>query len=731
MGEPPRSCGRPGCRGSVRDGFCDECGMAPVSGHAPTTTPATTPIATPTPATGGSSRSARTRRGRLAAGLVVVPPVPYRDPLTAIMVDPEVAEHKRFCGTCDVPVGRGHDGRPGRTDGFCPRCGTGFSFTPKLSAGDLVAGQYEVLGCLAHGGVGWAYLARDRNVNDRWVVLKGLLDTGDPDAMAAAVAERRFLATVEHPNIVRILNFVEHPNPRTGELVGYIVMEYVGGRSLKQLRAERNRDGRPRPLPLPQALAYVLEILPALGHLHGLDLLYCDFKPDNVIQTEEQLKLIDLGAVRRMDDLDGVTYKTDGYCPRELETKGPSVAADLYGVGRALAVLTFDFDFKGDYRYQLPSAAEVPLFAEHESFHRLLRRATDEDPGLRFASASEMAEQATGVLREVLAADDGRQRPALSTVFSAERDVFGADADRWPVPLRPAVVARALPVPLVDPTDRAAQFLATTSVSEPERLWSALSAAGLSTVETTLSLVRAKIEAGQAGSALADLDALTKTGNADWRITWYRGLAALSYTDYRTAWSLFDRTYDLFPGEAAPKLALAACEEFLDKPAVAARRYEVVWRTDHTYVSAAFGLARTRLLAGDRDGAVAAAESVPRSSSHHTTARLAAIRARVFGDKVTEHDLVAAGEALPALDLDAVRQACLAIEVLGAAHAWLNRNTYRAGSGGTVLGHRLRFRDLRRGLERQYRTLARHAQSKEDRVLLIERANAVRPVTWM
>ena len=79
---------------------------------------------------------------------------------------------------------------------------------PKLAPGELVAGQYEVLGCLAHGGLGWIYLAQDRNVSDRWVVLKGLLNTGDADAMAAAVAERQFLAQVEHPNIVRIYNFV-------------------------------------------------------------------------------------------------------------------------------------------------------------------------------------------------------------------------------------------------------------------------------------------------------------------------------------------------------------------------------------------------------------------------------------------------------------------------------------------------------------------------------------------
>src|SRR5262249_49222065 len=147
--------------------------------------------------------------------------------------------------------GRTRGDRPGRAEGFCPACGAGFSFTPKLHSGDLVGGQYEVLGCLAHGGLGWIYLARDRNVSDRWVVLKGLLDSADPDAMAAAMAERQFLATVEHPNIVKIYNFVQHGD------AGYIVMEYVGGRSLKEIAVTGRREHGG--LPLPQVLAYGLE----------------------------------------------------------------------------------------------------------------------------------------------------------------------------------------------------------------------------------------------------------------------------------------------------------------------------------------------------------------------------------------------------------------------------------------------------------------------------------------
>jgi serine/threonine-protein kinase PknG len=710
--------------------------MAP--GGTPAVTPGllapagpTTPIWTGSSSTRSSAAgSARAHRGRLGAGLVDVPPVPYRDPLGAIMIDPEVAEHRRFCGTCGELVGQSAGGRPGRTEGFCGKCGAEYSFTPKLVKGDLVAGQYEVLGCLAHGGLGWVYLARDRNVSDRWVVLKGLLDTSDSDALAAAGSERRFLAQVEHPAIVKIHNFVEHPNPRTGELAGYIVMEYVGGVALNHLRAEPGADGKPKPMPLARALAYILEILPALGYLHGIGLLYCDFKPDNVFQIEEHLKLIDLGAVRRGDDPDSASYKTDGYCAPELESEGPTVASDMFTVGRALAVLTFNFDFTSTYRYDLPDA--VPVLEANESFHRLLLRATAEEPAERFTSAAEMAEQITGVLREVLAAEDNRPRPAQSTVFSAEREVFGCETRTWPAPLDPAVVAAALPVPVVVPTDPAAGFLATNSITDPWRLADALRNAGLSTVETAFALVRAKIDVRDVTGALDDVTALAWTAVDPWRITWYQGLAALTGRDFTHARTCFEEIYRRFPGEAAPKLALAAVAECLGDYPAARRYYEPVWRTDHTYVSAAFGLARARLAQGDRAGAVTVVESVPTTSSHHTAARLAAVRARVFelaNAPVTEQDLVAAGAALATIDLDSERQTHLSIEVLGAALAFARHN-YRPTSG-TVLGHQLRERDLRRGLERHYRTLARLARTKDDRAWFVECANEVRPVTWM
>ncbi|MEU9441481.1 tetratricopeptide repeat protein [Streptomyces sp. NPDC048304] len=816
MSRPGQSCQRPGCEGSYEDVgggelYCDTCGLAPVVSARGMVGSAPTGVAKGAVDSGGSrssSQSSKSRRsvsgrlsrslsgrssgrsvsvrssgsssgtptrGRLGAGLVHVPQVPRPDPRSMVLDNPEVPERKRFCSRsdCGAPVGRARGDRPGRTEGFCTKCGHPYSFVPKLKAGDVVHGQYEVVGCLAHGGLGWIYLAVDRAVSDRWVVLKGLLDTGDQDAMAAAISERRFLAEIEHANIVRIYNFVEHLDQRTGSLDGYIVMEYVGGKSLKEIaNARRTPDGRRDPLPVEQACAYGIEALEALGHLHSRNLLYCDFKVDNAIQTEDQLKLIDMGAVRRMDDDESAIYGTVGYQAPEVAEVGPSVASDLYTVARTLAVLTFDFQgYTNVYADSLPDPETIDVFRRYESFYRLLVRATDPDPARRFASAQEMAEQLTGVLREVVALQTGQPRPALSTLFGPEvkvtdRELFprldgdvsrlGARPARRSAPAAPALpppalvrpvdtpaTALALPVPLVDPNDPNAGFLAGLMASAPGELISALDAAPTRTVETRLRQVRARLESGDHQAALMSLARLEEERPDDWRVVWYRGVAALVTGDFEGAALAFDAVYDAFPGEAAPKLALGLCAEVLGQLDNAAEYYHLVWATDPSFVSAAFGLARVQLAAGNRHGAVRTLESVPESSIHYTAARVAAVRARLrqrtatAGDVPFLDDLTAAArqvEALDAYGLDPARREQLSAEVLGSALDWIlsgGRGTLPATGGRVLLGSGLDERGLRFGLERAYRTLARLAPGGEERIELVERANRYRPRTWV
>ncbi|RSM75306.1 serine/threonine protein kinase [Amycolatopsis sp. WAC 01375] len=699
------------------------------------------------PGTARRTSSRTSRRGRLGAGLVDVPQVPYRDPASAVLENPMVSEEKRFCGNCSAKVGRGKDGEPGSPEGNCEKCGNPFSFVPKLRPNEIVGGQYEVLGALAYGGLGWIYLAQDHNVSDRWVVLKGLIDTGDATAMAAAANEQRFLAEVEHPNIVKIHNFVQHPDGDTGNSVGYIVMEYVGGQSLRQLALAHHRETkRPEPLPIGQVIAYGLEILPAMGYLHSQNLLYCDLKPDNVIQTHEQLKLIDLGAVRRVDDYESPLFFTTGYSAPELATHGASVASDLYTVGRTLAVLSFEFSgYTSKYKTTLPGPDVVPLFALFGSYYRFLKRATHSDPDRRFIAAEEMADQLTGVLREIMALGTGKPRPGASTVFGPETRTFGVDMvvpeHGGSVPLPdPGEVVSGLPIPQVDTDDPAAGVLASTVALDPKGAIESLAGAPRESIEVRLRIVRARIELGELVEAQRQLQAAQylaiKAGFPhDWRIDWYRGLIELAGGRSRVAHVAFEAVYDDLPGEIAPKLALAVSAEGVGDYFGAARYYELVWRTDRSYVSAAFGLARVYLAQGARASAIEVLEAVPASSSHYVAAQVAAIKikTRINGGgkdpvMVSERDLVDASTRLERLQLDAERRTRLSAEVLEAAHGWLNSQN-QPTPGAKVLGCALDERDLRFGLERCYRTLARLAGTVDQRVELVDKANAIRPRT--
>lgn len=795
-------CPRPGCDGAIDDGYCDVCGHpaapppeVPPAAAAPSGTARPTPTSPPalsgppperspaeraelwrhgtqhTPGAGrDSGRSGRgsgrttgsgSARGRLGAGLVDVPPVPRVDPLTALLTDPQVPENRRFCGHCGRKVGRGRGDQPGRTEGFCPDDKTRFSFTPKLAAGDLVGGQYDVRGCLAHGGLGWIYLATDRNVHDRWVVLKGLLNSGDDDAIRSALAERRFLAEVDHPGIVKIYNFVQHRD-RAGEVTGYIVMEYVGGSSVKQIMEQRRRpDGGLEPMPVSQAIAYALEVLSALGYLHGQGLAYCDFKPDNVIQYDRQLKLIDLGAVIRFDDAESAIYGTVGYQAPEIAALGPSPASDIHTVGRTLAVLALGVPpAQGGTPTPLPR--EHPVLARHESFHRLLLRATDPDPYARFGAADEFADQLAGVLREVLSIEDGQQRPAVSTVFSLPHGTFAADLLRPPeTPGRaaaggpngrtvaaalagpsgrpdPRQVAGTLPTPLADPTDPAAAQLSTAGRAEVERLAEAVARPG---VELRLALARVALGAGEHAAAIGHLDELSAEDPDDWRIDWYRGVAAL-FTAPHDAMTAFDRAYTTFPGETAPKLALAAAAECAGDDRRARHYYRMVTQIEPSLADAAFGLARAALRAADRPIAISALDTVPRTSSEHVAAQLAAIDATLAGRTGTEVGPVAlraAADRLTALRLDREPAARFRAKLLTAAVDLVEPGHDPGGTangavagedGARLLGSPWRERDLRLALEDALRTLARLVSDDRQRVELVDRANAARPRTW-
>ncbi|QZT60603.1 serine/threonine-protein kinase PknG [Mycolicibacterium austroafricanum] len=679
---------------------------------------------------------------RLGGGLVEIPRVPARDPLAALMTDPVVAESKRFCWNCGRPVGRStKDGRA-LSEGWCPHCGSAYSFLPQLNVGDIVADQYEIKGCIAHGGLGWVYLAFDKNVNDRPVVLKGLVHSGDAEAQAIAMAERQFLAQVTHPGIVKIYNFVEHED-KHGNPVGYIVMEYVGGTSLKQATAQKGAR-----LPVAEAIGFMLEILPALGHLHSIGLVYNDLKPENVMVTEDQLKLIDLGAVSRINSF-GYLYGTPGYQAPEIVRTGPTVATDMYTVGRTLAALTLKLRTrKGRYVDGLPE--DDPVLATYDSFGRLLRRAIDPDPRRRFQSAEEMSSQLMGVLREVVAKDTGVPRPGLSTVFSRSRSTFGVDllvahtdvyldGQVHSEKLTAQEIVRALQVPLVDPTDVGATILSAIVLSQPVQTLDSLRAARHGTldsegidlsesVELPLMEVRALLDLGDVAKATRKLDDLADRVGWRWRLVWFRAVSELLTADYDSATKHFNEVLDTLPGELAPKLALAATAE-LAGSADERSFYNTVWCTDNGVISAGFGLARAQSAAGDRDAAVRTLDEVPATSRHFTTARLTSAVTLLSGrstSEITEQHIRDAARRVEALPDSEPRVLQIRALVLGTAMDWLADNT---ASTNHILGFPFTEHGLALGVEASLRSLARVAPTQAHRYALVDLANSVRPMS--
>lgn len=587
-------------------------------------------------------------------GLVPLPDVPA-PPLASIARVPSPPPvGGRPCGIPECPgvIGVSYDGGPPPDHGFCPECGTPYSFRPQLRVGDEIgeasSQTYRVLGYLSPGGTSWVYLAEDTELKDLRVVLKAQINNSDAIARLRAVEEMRSLASLHHRDVVGVISSRKHLAPGEAEPTHYIVMEYVAGRPLNLLlksSPDELAELFGEPFALDHVVTYGCKILGALEYLHDQGLLYCDMKPANVIHYGRQVKLIDLGAVRRKDDRVTRLSYTRNYAPpyRELSQRGFHVDSDLFTVGRTLNEL---------YDKAVPAAG----LAER-SFDRLIARATHDDPAARFTSAAQMSRQLWEVLREHRALSRHERHPERSTRFEptavlfgavlgeapgtghwtgrAEQDVGAAPELEFGAP-GPKEVARALPVPIPDPDDGAVVFLGRLGAAVPERVAErVLHDPPLRTVEVALWLCRGYLwrggeeAAGQAAAWLAEAERLMgpDTAGYDWRLAWHRGLRELMADHVRFAQGYFEAVYDIVPGEWAPKLALGYCAERLGDPEEdVSRYYEAVWERDRAQGSAAFGLARGHLRAGRRTAAVRVLGEVPSTSRHYDTARIAMIR---------------------------------------------------------------------------------------------------------
>jgi eukaryotic-like serine/threonine-protein kinase len=274
-----------------------------------------------------------------------------------------------------------------------------------MSAGDLIAGRYELLELIGRGGMSSVWKAHDRLL-DRIVAIKVLHEqfTQDEEYVERFRREARSVAQLSHPNIVTVIDRGEEGGRQ------YIVFECVEGENLKQLI---HRTG---PLPIRDALLLALQMARALGFAHDRGLIHRDVKPQNVLLNEDgQAKMTDFGIARSVD-VEGVTITgtvlgTSEYiAPEQARGQRVDALTDVYSLGVVLyELLTGSVPFDGEnfvaiaLRHVNEPAPSV-LERRPDCPPRLglaVERAMSKRPEARFGSMDELVAELEACLAEL------------------------------------------------------------------------------------------------------------------------------------------------------------------------------------------------------------------------------------------------------------------------------------------------------------------------------------------
>ena len=226
------------------------------------------------------------------------------------------------------------------------RTGSKPGFEPGTRVGD-----YEILNAIGAGGMGEVY--RVRNViSDRIEAMKVLLPSlsQQPDLAERFTREIRVQATMQHPNIAG-LNTAFHFN---NQLV--MIMVYVDGVPLD----ERLRQG---PIPLPDCLDYVIQVLRALSYAHQRGITHRDIKPSNImVLADGTVKLMDFGIANVAKDPKltgtGMAVGSPYYMsPEQVRGELPDPRSDIYSLGITLyELVTGRRPINGDSQFSIMSA---------------------------------------------------------------------------------------------------------------------------------------------------------------------------------------------------------------------------------------------------------------------------------------------------------------------------------------------------------------------------------------
>lgn len=204
---------------------------------------------------------------------------------------------------------------------------------PELKPGDRL-GAWTLSAELGHGGMGRVYLAeRSDGHYDQRAAIKLLLGWSTPDALAQLARERQILASLNHPNIARLIDGGTTPRGRP-----YLVMEYVDGERIDRYCEAQRLGWEAR-------LALFEQVCTAVAHAHRQLIVHCDIKPGNVlVGADGRAMLLDFG-IAHLDGQDGSgNGASAGLTPRyaspeQQAGEAGTPASDIFSLGRMLEEL--------------------------------------------------------------------------------------------------------------------------------------------------------------------------------------------------------------------------------------------------------------------------------------------------------------------------------------------------------------------------------------------------------
>ena len=303
-------------------------------------------------------------------------------------------------------------------DEVCRYCGSILPFsTAVLTPGKLLRQRYEIQGLAHSGGMGYVYLAKDKNLYERICVVKQVKEPVKSDADRKRLEEEALrMSKLSHSNAAMILDqFVEG---------GYyfLVVQHISGKTLSQVLEDRRG-----PLAEDEVVSWAISMCDVVSYLHSKGVIHRDISPENIMLTDEGgIRFIDFGTMRELRQI--TLQKTAGigkfgFTPPEQWQGRPVAQSDIFAIGATVYYLLTEYlplsaEYQkgqkpqpADFRPSFPPIREKNPVVSQE-LEAVLQKAVQLDVNSRYQSAAELGQALRKAQAQPAAPVQPRERPS-------------------------------------------------------------------------------------------------------------------------------------------------------------------------------------------------------------------------------------------------------------------------------------------------------------------------------